>query len=136
MSKKNFLVKLSAFTAVLGGIYAFSNYIYKVSSVPHQHTDDKEDFDPAITEGRMFVRNHPDRQDLYVKAADGIQLLGGQFILDGCPDAGADILRCGFDLLFAFCQGSLHFIHYNLQIFRRLPGVITAEELSDGLAEP
>ena len=74
MSKKNFLVKLSAFTAVLGGIYAFSNYIYKVSSVPHQHTDDKEDFDPAITEGRMFVRNHPDRQDLYVKAADGIQL--------------------------------------------------------------
>ena len=74
MSKKHTLVKLSAFTAILGGIYAFSNYIYKFSSVPRQHTDDDADFDPAITEGRKFIRNHPDRQDIYVKAVDDIQL--------------------------------------------------------------
>lgn len=74
MSKNNFLIKLSAFSALLGGVYAFSNYIYKISSVPHQHEDGDKDFDPAITEGRMFVRNHEDRKDIYVKAPDGTSL--------------------------------------------------------------
>lgn len=74
MSKNNFLLKLGAFSAFIGGVYAFSNYIYKISSVPHQHTDDDQDFDPSITEGRMFVRNHPDRQDMYVDSFDGLKL--------------------------------------------------------------
>ncbi len=74
MSKKNALLKLSAFTAFLGGVYAFSNYIYKISSVPLQHSDEDKDFDPAITEGRMFVRNHPDRKDMYVEAMDKLRL--------------------------------------------------------------
>ena len=74
MSKKNTLLRLGIVSALFGGAYAFSNYIYKISSVPHQHTDDDKDFDPSITDGRMFVRNHPDRQDMYIDALDQIKL--------------------------------------------------------------
>ena len=76
MSKKNGLVKLGVFAALFGGVYAFSNYIYKISSVPKQHTDedDVRDFDSSITAGRKFIRNHPDRQDMYVETVDHIKL--------------------------------------------------------------
>ena len=76
MSKNNTLVKLGIFSSVFGGIFAFSNYIYKISTVPKQHTDadDNRDFDPAITEGRKFVRNHPDRQDLFIDSIDKLKL--------------------------------------------------------------
>jgi fermentation-respiration switch protein FrsA (DUF1100 family) len=74
MSKKNTFLKLGIFSAFFGGVYAFSNYIYKISSVPHQHTDSDEDFDPSITAGRMYVRNHPDKQDMYIDAIDQIKL--------------------------------------------------------------
>ncbi len=76
MGNKKTLLKLSAITAFLGGLYAFSNYIYKISSVPHQHTDDTEDFDESITEGRMLIRNHPDRKDIYIDSLDNIRLHG------------------------------------------------------------
>ena len=62
MSKKNALLKLSALTTLLGGAFAFSDYAYKTSTVPRQHTDDSKDFDPLITQGRYFIRNHPDRK--------------------------------------------------------------------------
>ena len=42
--------------------------------VPKQLTDETNDFDPSITEGRMFVRKHPDRQDMYIEAIDQIKL--------------------------------------------------------------
>ncbi|MCR5670264.1 MAG: alpha/beta hydrolase [Butyrivibrio sp.] len=74
MAKKNPLLQLSAFTALFGGVFAFSNYIYKISSVPHQHTDEDKDFDPLITKGRMFVRNHPDRKDMYIDSLDELRL--------------------------------------------------------------
>ncbi|MCR5404202.1 MAG: alpha/beta hydrolase, partial [Butyrivibrio sp.] len=48
--------------------------IYRISTKPHEHTDDDSDFDPLITEGRMFVRNHPGRQDLYTTAVDSTVL--------------------------------------------------------------
>ncbi len=76
MAKNNTLLKLGIFSALFGGVYAFSNYIYKISTVPHQHTDedDVRDLAPCITEGRKFVRNHPDRQDMYIDAIDQIRL--------------------------------------------------------------
>ena len=74
MAKKNTLFKLGILSALFGGAYAFSDYIYKISSVPHQHTDSDKDFDQEITEGRMFVRNHPDRQDMYIDAIDQARL--------------------------------------------------------------
>lgn len=74
MNKKNTLVRLSVITAIMGGVAAFSEYIYRISSVPHQHTDESPDFDPLITEGRMFVRNHPDLQDMYIKSRDDLRL--------------------------------------------------------------
>ncbi|MBQ6589293.1 MAG: alpha/beta hydrolase [Butyrivibrio sp.] len=76
MSKKNTLLKLGIFSTVFGGVYAFTNYIYQISMVPKQHTDadDGRDFDPAITEGRRFVRNHPDRQDMYIDSVDQLRL--------------------------------------------------------------
>lgn len=76
MSKKNAFLGLSIFTALFGGVYAFGNYIYKISSVPHQHTDedDGRDFDPEITRGRRFVRNHERRQDMYIDSIDCLKL--------------------------------------------------------------
>ena len=68
MSKKNTLLKLSALTAFLGGVFAFSDYAYKTSTVPRQHTDDSQDLDPAITKGRNFVRNHPRRRDEFIES--------------------------------------------------------------------
>ena len=74
MSKKNKFLKFSLFTALFGGIYAFSDYAYKTATVPRQHTDDKKDSDPAISNGRSFVRNHPDRQDIYIDSIDKLHL--------------------------------------------------------------
>ena len=73
MSKKNTILKLSAVTAFLGGVYAFSDYIYKISTKPHEHNG-ANDYDPAITEGREFVRNHKSRQDVYIKSVDKLDL--------------------------------------------------------------
>ena len=58
MSKKNSVVKLGILSAILGGAYALTNYIYKLTSVPVQHTDESPDYDKAVTAGRMFIRNH------------------------------------------------------------------------------
>lgn len=74
MSKKNTIFKLGLFSALFGGVYAFSNYIYNISSVPHQHNDGDADFDKSITEGRYFVRNNPDRQDIYIDSIDQLKL--------------------------------------------------------------
>ena len=74
MAKKNTLFKLGVISALFSGAYAFSDYLYKISSVPRQHTDSDKDFDQEITEGRMFVRNHPDRQDMYIDAIDQARL--------------------------------------------------------------
>lgn len=74
MKKKSIIAGLAGITAFSGAAYAFADYIYRISTKPHQHTDEDSDFDPLITEGRMFVRNHPDRKDLYTTATDNIQL--------------------------------------------------------------
>ena len=74
MSKKNALLKFSLFTALFGGAFAFSDYAYKTSTVPRQHTDDSMDFDPSITQGRYFIRNHPDRKDMFIDSVDGLRL--------------------------------------------------------------
>ena len=72
--KKNTLLKLGVISALVGGAYALSDYIYKVSSVPKQRTDADSDYDKVVTDGRMFVRNHPDRQDMYIDAIDQARL--------------------------------------------------------------
>ncbi len=74
MAKKNGLLKLGIISAIFGGTYAFSNYIYKVSSVPVQHADEDSDCDESVTRGRMFIRNHLDRQDMYLNSLDSIKL--------------------------------------------------------------
>ena len=73
MSKKNLLLKLSGVAAAFGAVAAFGEYIYRISSVPHEHNG-ANDFDPAITRGREFIRNHPDRQDVYIEAFDELKL--------------------------------------------------------------
>ena len=75
MSLKKIFVRLSAATALIGGLYAFGEYVYKVSSVPHTHTDeDDASQDIAITSGRKFIRNHPDRQDVFINSIDSLKL--------------------------------------------------------------
>lgn len=74
MSKKNAFLKLGIFSAFFGGVFAFGNYIYKITSVPHQHTDSDEDFDKSITDARFFIRNHTDRQDIYINSIDQLKL--------------------------------------------------------------
>ena len=74
MSKKKAFLKLGIASALFSGIYAFSNYVYKLSSVPRQHSDDDKDFSQDITDGRMFVRNHPDKRDMYIDSIDQLHL--------------------------------------------------------------
>lgn len=75
MKKYNkILIKMSVLAAVLGGVYAFSDYIYRISTKPHEHKDDDTDFDPLITAGRVFVRKHPDRHDVYTTSVDNLSL--------------------------------------------------------------
>ncbi len=74
MSKKNLFVGISAFAALFGGVYAFSNYLYNLSAIPTQRTDEDTDFHPDITSGRMFVRNNANCQDMYIDAIDEIRL--------------------------------------------------------------
>jgi fermentation-respiration switch protein FrsA (DUF1100 family) len=76
MSKKNTFLGLGIFTALFGGAYAFGNYIYQISTVPKQHTDedDVRDLAPEITKGRRFVRNHERRQDMYIDSIDQLKL--------------------------------------------------------------
>ncbi len=74
MRKKNKFLKFSVFTALFGGLFAFSDYAYRTSTVPRQHTDDSKDFDPSISQGRLFVRNHPDKKDLYIESLDDLRL--------------------------------------------------------------
>ncbi|WP_022772166.1 alpha/beta hydrolase [Butyrivibrio sp. AE2015] len=74
MSKNNTIFKLGLFSALFGGVYAFSNYIYKITSIPHQHSDGDADFDKLITDGRYFIRNNPDRQDMYIESIDQLKL--------------------------------------------------------------
>ncbi len=73
MKKTNPLIKISAFAAVIGAAIAFGNYLYKVSSKPHEHGG-SNDFDPLITEGRNFIRNHPDKKDIYIESFDELKL--------------------------------------------------------------
>ncbi len=73
MSKKNSFLTLGIFTALFGGIYAFSDYIYKISTKPHEHNG-ANDFDPLITDGRRFVRNHKNRQDVFIESIDQLKL--------------------------------------------------------------
>ncbi len=74
MSKKKTIFTISAITAFFGGLYAFSEYIYRLSAVPRQHTDEDPDIDKSITDGRMFIRNHENRKDMYIEAIDAIRL--------------------------------------------------------------
>ena len=74
MSKTNGLIIISAIGAVLGGTWALGDYIYKVSAKPHEHTDDEGDFDESITEGRLFVRNHGSKKDIYINSYDSLKL--------------------------------------------------------------
>ncbi|MBR4669665.1 MAG: alpha/beta hydrolase [Butyrivibrio sp.] len=74
MAKKNFFLKLGIASAIFSGIYAFSNYIYNISSLPHQHKDSDPDFSPEITNGRLFIRNHQDKRDMYIDSIDGLRL--------------------------------------------------------------
>ena len=74
MSKKNAFLRLGIFSALFGGVYAFGNYIYKITSVPHQHTDSDGDFDKSITDARFFIRNNAKRQDIYVNSIDHLKL--------------------------------------------------------------
>ncbi|MCR5556269.1 MAG: alpha/beta hydrolase [Butyrivibrio sp.] len=72
--KKNTLLRLGLFSALIGGTYVISDYLYRLSSIPKQRTDADTDYDQEVTEGRMFVRNHPDRQDMYLDAMDQARL--------------------------------------------------------------
>lgn len=77
MSKKNTIFTLSALTAIAGSLYAFTRYFYKISSIPRQHTDDMADLYPSITPGRTFVRNHEDKEDIFIHSVDNIELHAG-----------------------------------------------------------
>ena len=75
MSLKKSFFRLTTVTALFSGLYAFGEYVYKISSVPHTHTDeDDAKQDIAITQGRKFIRNHPDREDVFINSVDMLTL--------------------------------------------------------------
>ncbi len=73
MGKKSKFALLGALIATTGGVLAIGDKLYKMSGKSIQHEEGK-DHDPAVTGGRLWIRNHPERRDIYIDAIDNIRL--------------------------------------------------------------
>ena len=83
----------SAFAAAAGaGILAVAgviggNKLYRRVVVPKARPENESDFSEQVTKGRLFVRNHPGHQDVYLEAIDLLKL-HGIYIESDAPGAG------------------------------------------------
>ncbi len=74
MSKKRNFVIFSLVSAALGGSAAIAAYLYDISVVPKQKTQEEVDSDPMDSESVKWVRALPDREDVYINSLDELKL--------------------------------------------------------------
>ena len=73
MGKKSGLFWFSLMTAAAGGAIYAGNRLYDMAIKPRQHKEE-DDKSPRITQGRLWVRNHPQRRDIYIDSIDSLRL--------------------------------------------------------------
>lgn len=76
-AKKNleFLVDMAACAAV-GALFGTGNYYFKLALTPRKH-DPSQDADPSereYAEGRRWMNDHENREDIFITSEDGLQL--------------------------------------------------------------
>lgn len=71
------LIGLAAGAAGMGGAAAVGNYFYEMSMVPRRHdpAGDEGKTDPC-TLGRVWLREHPARREVFITSVDGLRLHG------------------------------------------------------------
>lgn len=74
MSKKNNFIFLGLISAIVGGGAVLGNYLYKISSDPSHKFTGEHDANKTITDGKLWVRNNKEKQDLYIESLDKLKL--------------------------------------------------------------
>ncbi|WP_051226634.1 alpha/beta hydrolase [Butyrivibrio sp. MC2013] len=74
MSKKSRFFLFSLFSAFTAGSIFAGGKLYDVAMKPRSHPDGEAKELPEVTQGRMWVRNHPTRRDIYIDSIDSLRL--------------------------------------------------------------
>lgn len=74
MGKKSNIFLLSVLSGIAAGGFFVGNQLYNMAIKPKQHTDSDKDGSELVTQGRMWVRNHPEHRDIYIDAIDSLRL--------------------------------------------------------------
>ncbi len=74
MSKKRNFVFFGLMTALLGGGAATASIFYDMAVVPKKKTQEEIDSDPIDKEAIKWLRNSPDREDVYINSIDELKL--------------------------------------------------------------
>ena len=74
MSKKGRMAAIFLTAAAAGLGITAGEKLYSNIMVPKARKEDEPDFSELVTKGRMFVRNHPDHQDIYLESIDLLKL--------------------------------------------------------------
>ena len=72
MSKKRNFVFFGLMTALLGGGAATASIFYDMAVVPKKKTQEEIDSDPIDREAIKWLRNSPDREDVYIDSIDEV----------------------------------------------------------------
>ena len=74
MSKKRNFVIFSLISAIVGGGAAAASYLYDMSVVPKQKTQEDIDRNPLDAEAVRWLRNYRNKEDLFVSSIDELKL--------------------------------------------------------------
>ncbi|WP_051205808.1 alpha/beta hydrolase [Butyrivibrio sp. FC2001] len=74
MSKKRNFVFFGLLTALLGGGAATASIFYDMAVVPKKKTQEEIDSDPIDAKSIRWLRNCPEREDIYINSIDELKL--------------------------------------------------------------
>ncbi|MCR5101528.1 MAG: alpha/beta hydrolase [Butyrivibrio sp.] len=75
MAKKNHFLFLGFVSAIVGGGAVLGNYLYNLSSNPKtRFSEEGSNKEDEIMQGRLWIRDHERRQDLYIDSLDKLRL--------------------------------------------------------------
>ncbi|MCR4901394.1 MAG: alpha/beta hydrolase [Butyrivibrio sp.] len=73
MGKKGNVFFMGVVSTILGGLF-IGDRLYKMAAVPKLHEPDEVHENQMIQSGRMWVRNSPDKKDIYLDSIDKLHL--------------------------------------------------------------
>lgn len=74
MCKRRNFVLFSLFTALFGGGAAAASIFYDMAVVPKKKTQEEIDSDPVDRDAIRWLRNLPDKEDVYINSIDELKL--------------------------------------------------------------